>query len=283
LAGTLGYMHYLVTIPLLNTNYAPGRFETFIVIPGAFLLMLYGVFFLCSLAKEGGQRNTVLIIAALFLIGFSVTNIESQYNGTYTAAGRMPQDEALLEMQSWVEANTDNNAVFLSHDELAFALNGLTGRKVVTERRTHYNPYVDFDERSADSAVILYGNDSGKALGLLRKYNVSYVYWDVNYLSFSQRVPMLIRPKYGDYLDSYGIKYQSVNWFLDPAFDQKTYKKYPVLSVQTAKQDWQQPWSDELQKHLRLAKEVEMQLQTSDGQSFIGPGYRIYEIDYSSF
>ena len=194
---------------------------------------------------------------------------------------RSTQNPALLEIQNWVEENTDKNAVFLSHDELSFALNGLTGRKVVIERRTHFNPYVDFDQRNADAAVMLYGNDSGKTLELLKKYNVSYVYWDVSYIQFSQREPMLVRPSYEEYLGRYGVSYQPVEWYLDPAWD-PLYKKYPLLAVSPAKADWQQPWSDELQKHLKLLKEVEMPLQ-SDGQAFMGPGYRVYEIDYPSF
>ncbi len=273
LAGLLGFLHYIITIPLLNTHYAPIRFNTTLLEPTAFLLSVYGIFSIYNLIRGDNTRKIFLATAFIFFIIVSGIKTDANYNGKWTQAGRSSLSPALIEMEDWVKENTDKNAVFLSHEELSFALNGLTGRKQVIGRKAHYNPYVDIHERTADATVILYGNDSGKSLELLREYNISYVYWDANWLYFAYNEPSMIWPNYADYLTAHDVKFQPVNTYLDPAWGPK-HKKYDVLAIAPAKQDPLQPWSDEFNKHLKLLKNVEMEGKTA---------YRIFQIDYESF
>ena len=283
-SGFIGYFHYFITTPLLGTNYAPVRFETFMISPVSFLLGIYAIYAICNRVGKEENRKMFLGLAFAFFLITSAININAQYNDVWTQVGRSPQSPPIAEITDWVEENTDKNAVFLSHDELSFALNGLTGRKVVFERRTHASPYVDINERIADSSVILFGNDSGKTLELLKKYNISYVYWDYNWMAtigtrpgFAFSEPMLTSPKYADYLSGYDVNYTETKWYLDPAW-RETYKKYDVLAVAPAKMSLFQPWSDEFAKHLRLVKEVDVQTETG-----LVPGYMIYQVDYSTF
>jgi hypothetical protein len=133
-----------------------------------------------------------------------------------------------------VRAQTGVDDVFIaSHGESAFALNALTGRKVVFMRRTHASPYVDVDERIADSAVILYGDDDAKRRELLSKYHVSYYYddyyaaqnrqncvsaWD----SLSQNPDasyscLAVTSEWASYLDKYNITYTRIVARFDPS------------------------------------------------------------------
>lgn len=288
-AGFIGYFHYLVTTPLLHTSFVPGRFETFMLNPAAFLLGIYAIYSLNQKIKSEKNRKTFYAAAATYFVIVSAINYMNMYNGTWTQVGRADPDDKMQKIQEWVEKNTDKNAVFISHDELAFALNGLTGRKIVTERRTHYNPYVDMNERLADSAIILYGNNSEKTLELLKKYNISYLYWDINWLydqnnqgGFAYREPLLTLPKYADYLKEYGVNYTRTKTYLDPAWVEN-YPKYDMLAVVPATTDVFAPWSKTLAKHLKVETEVTVQTQTRDGKITTIPVYRIYSIDYSSF
>ncbi|MGF3555148.1 MAG: hypothetical protein ACQXXF_07800, partial [Thermoplasmatota archaeon] len=84
-----------------------------------------------------------------------------------------------FEFANLVIQNTGKEEVTISpHGETAFALNALTGRKVLFLRRTHASPFVDANKREADAAIILYGNNETLRKELLEKYNIKYFYYD---------------------------------------------------------------------------------------------------------
>ncbi len=267
--GLIGSLHYLITLPILHATYSPQRIDAFILSPAAFLLMFYGLYTLYGFLKKDTGKKIFLGAVFVFLIILAKERIQGDYASQWTALGQSPENPATAEMSSWVKENTDKNAVFLSIDELSFALNGLTGRKLVVERRTHSNPYVDIDERLADAAVMLYGNNEEKTLQLLKAYNVSYLYWDGIWPSIAANEPTMVQPKYKEYLDKYGVKYQQVTAYLDPAWSER-YKRYSMLMVSPAKNDPMQPWSDELNKHLTLVKAIDIEGRAA---------YRIYKIN----
>ena len=269
--GLIGSLHYLITLPLLNATYSSQRIDSFILGPGAFILMLYGMYTLCCYLKTDTGKKVFIGCVIVLLLSLAKDRITADYTSQWTILGQSPENPATAEMASWVKENTDKNAVFLSPEELSFALNGLTGRKLMITRRTHSNPYVDIDERISDAAVMLYGNNEEKTMQLLKAYNVSYLYWDANWLTIAVNEPSMAQPKYKDYLDEYGVKYQQVTTYLDPAWSER-YKKYNMLAVMPVSNNPMQPWSDALQKHLKLVKAVDI-----DGEA----AYRIYEIEYS--
>jgi len=270
--GLLGYFHYLITLPILHTNYSPLRIENFMLNPAAYILMFYGMYTLyCFLRTDTGKKIFVGCVI-LFLLSQAKDKIQGDYTSQWTALGQSPENPATAAMSSWVKENTDKNAVFLSIEELSFALNGLTGRKLVVDRRTHSNPFVDINERLADASVMLYGNNEEKTLQLLKAYNVSYLYWDGAWPTIAEREPTLVPQKYAEYLTKNGVRYQEVSTYLDPAWSPR-YKKYNMLMVMTAKNDPMQPWSDELNRHLKPAKGIDI-----DGSA----AYRIYQVNYGS-
>lgn len=267
--GFFGYLHYLFTVPLLGTNYSPLRIENFMLNPAAFILMVYGVYMVYNYLKTRTWKKAILALAIIFFALNSYEKISGDYDSQWTKVGQRPETPQTVQMADWVKANTDKNAVFLSTEELSFALNALTGRKLVVDRRTHSNPFVDINERMADSLVMLQGNNGEKALQLLKYYNVSYVYWDSSWQYISSREPSMVPPEYKEYLNSNGVTYQEVTTYLDPAWSER-YKKYQMLAVFPGK-DALKPWGEALDKHLKLEFEAVI-----DGT----PVYRIYSIDY---
>jgi len=78
-------------------------------------------------------------------------------------------------------------------------------------------------------------------------------------------------PKYKEYLSSNGVTYREVTTYLDPAWSER-YKKYQMLAI-FPENDALKPWSNTLDKHLKLAFEADI------GEV---PVYRIYRIDYDT-
>jgi hypothetical protein len=118
----------------------------------------------------------LLVSAVLFSDAYS-----ARQKDVYYTAAREPLSGPLLELKQWTIANTDVNDVFLTDNEDAFMLNGLTGRKSVSYRRTHAPIYTDMNQRMLDSAVILYGNDSTTRNELLKTYRVKYLLWTIRW------------------------------------------------------------------------------------------------------
>ena len=118
------------------------------------------------------------------------------------ASGKNPNQA--YELAKWIMANTPKDAVFLTaHEETGFALNAMTGRKVLIARRTHASPFVDVNQRAADAGIILYGNNSTQILDLIEKYNIKYIYEDFysaqNQAQCAQSFDQFSKPEAADY------------------------------------------------------------------------------------
>lgn len=70
------------------------------------------------------------------------------------------------------------DAVVLSNSETSFALFSLAGTKTVLFRRTHGNPFVDYDGRAVDVANLLYTRDDDLVARLIARYRIRYVFLD---------------------------------------------------------------------------------------------------------
>jgi hypothetical protein len=160
------------------------------------------------------------------------------------------QTQAFFNLADYISNNVNiDNSVFISpHGETAFALNAVTGAKVLHMRRTHANPFVDINKRIADTAVILYGNNSEVRKELIEKYNVKYLVMDdYSYMGMSNcynnwdlfdleenadssynclRVSSL---EYRDYLEENGLEVKEVNARLDPS--QINVPKFDLLII----------------------------------------------------
>ncbi len=237
LAGFLGAFHPLITEPLIHRSFGHYGFANVFFPLTKSLFFVIGIFNTYNWIKEKNTRAVLLCAVCLFLILSLWYSVDSYTNDRWVKeVGMKEQSPSVKNMSEWVNKNTGINDVFLTlHDETAFALNALTGRKAVMYRRTHASNFVDVNARIADASIIMYGNDTNKMTELLRKYKVSYVYIE-GYSTYSMDTCMrywqkmselkqgdptigclLTSPENRDYLYQYGVEFIEVKSRLDPA------------------------------------------------------------------
>ncbi len=226
--------HFLITKPLLNNWIAPGHLWGATSWLIELVLFVFGIKNLelmfrrkdtssstsssstiSSRGADGAGKNTVIAAAVFLLFLIALQNVNGFNNDTWVNYGRsMDQSTTVLfEIEDWILASTPEDSVFLANDESSFALNALTGRRLVIARRTHANYYVDVEQRYADAMVMLYGNNKSKTIELLNQYNVTYLYMD----SFLVQYSMIATLRFEDYLSQNGITSTIETVRLDPS------------------------------------------------------------------
>ncbi len=256
-------LHYFLTQPLMKTNFSPSRNFEFLI---PFATILLASISLEFIERKAGKYFFLLVIVAL-LITTSVYYIDFNQrlqNDQWLNAGKTPLSEDLLNTKEWIRNNTSVNDVFLSTKELSFGINGLTGRKVMTSRRAQNSPFIDIDQIEADSAIILYGNSSSKRIELIKKYNITYIYWSYYWIhtefSFNEKGeilssfdPILIKDvkNYREYLDRHNVSFMATNTWIDPSVKGPEIKKYDLLIISPGNyRTFDKPWSEDLDKYL---------------------------------
>lgn len=207
-ANILSMQHFLITKPLLNTWFLPEKLQYFQqLLP---VLIVAGAYFLWHLLK--GKERTIIIarysivvlVAALLLLSFSI-DFNNFKEEVFEKHGRSDPSyvHAHYALGSWMDENLKPGDVILSNDETGFMLATVSTHKVMLTRRTHASYFVDIDERIADAAVIMYGQNTTLTNELLGKYGVTYLYVDRNFYSATMRV----RPEFETYLARHNISY----------------------------------------------------------------------------
>jgi hypothetical protein len=254
--------HYFLTEPVIKTNLVPGHLRMFLLSFASLLPAAISLKFL--LAKAGKWRSIafVAVIALLFLN--SAAMYRARESDRWTTAGKQPIPENIRSIQAYLLANTSINDVILSSNEVSFSLNGISGRKAVLFRRAHNDKFLNFDDNELDGAIILYGNDSAKAVELMKKYNVKYLYWDYYWInseySFNETGhivswydPITIRYSqyYENELKKYNISYFIQNTWLDPAMNGPDVKKMDIIFVSPGNyRAFEMPWHSRLDQYL---------------------------------
>jgi hypothetical protein len=230
--------HFLITRPLLHNWIIPSQMFGVVIWISDFVLVVYGLKSIELILKSFKvPSNASVGIASLFLGLLMISTITAINADKWINYGRelTPDMQVMFDTEAWMLANTNNNDVFLGNDESSFALNAMTGRKLVIARRTHASYYVDVEDRYADAVVMLYGNDLDTVKQLVRKYGVTYFYLD----SFLMNYPLIVNLKYQHYLDQNGINYTIQDVRLDPASaDSKLFRSLVVLPEQPRLLDW---------------------------------------------
>jgi hypothetical protein len=229
IAGALTPMHHLITRPLLGSWVLPGHLWG-MALP-MLVFAVYGVRAVMQFAdKKFPDADAQKIVLLLFLIlcgAFFVNYYNEWKNDRWVQFGEKMDatTQAMLAMGDWIRNNTEQNAVFLAHDEPCFAMNGVSGRKCVFVRRTHANYFVDVEQRYADGMVMLYGNNSTLTKRLLNEYEVDYLLLD----SMMMQSPMLIEPRFERYLMDNNVSFARVTERKDPA--DPNAKTFEMLAV----------------------------------------------------
>ena len=216
IALILAASHFLITKPFLNKWITPGLLWGNSIWVVNLILFTFGLKNIeLILSKFSLDKKIIFAAFVVFLTAVSLQTINNFNNDRWVQYGRSldPSTKILFDTEAWMLSNTDKDDVFLANDESAFALNALSGRKVVTVRRTHANVYVDVEKRYADAIVMLYGNDKTKTDELLKEYSVDYLYIDSSLIT----MPMIVSLDYEDYLKENGVNYTIENVRWDPS------------------------------------------------------------------
>jgi hypothetical protein len=222
----LAAAHYVITKPLLNNWIVPSHVYGGVHLP--FIVMT--VFGINAIANSLKNKKLVYAIASLVILIGLYQGATAFSADRWTEYGKNPDafTKEIISMGSWIDKNTAESAVFLANDESAFAINALTGRRLVMVRRTHASPYVDINKRYADAFVMLYGRNPETQKALLKQYNVSYVFID----TFIIQNPMLTDIKYKDYLAKEGVAFQEQVARWDPSTESAPAYLSAVVSPQ---------------------------------------------------
>lgn len=232
----VGFIHPMFSLPLFGVSLGYYGFGYVFAFSSAALAV--AGFFVIYNSLPGKGRLACAIVFSLLII-LSAQDVLSRFkNDRWSGVGREfpSQTRMMFEAAEWIKTNVANDEVILaSHEETGFAVNALTGKKILIARRTHTSPFVDMNERVADAAVIMYGNNFVLAKELLKKYNIQFFYEDAysySEVSNCQKVfQHLGRPEAGDasfaclrvlpsfenYLKSNGVNTTRTHARLDPA------------------------------------------------------------------
>lgn len=277
-AALIGLTHHIVMFNLLHTHLSPGHLFQMLQLPLAPIELLFALLFIKEHALDGriqigsskkGNITEFLFIALSILFFYGhFSSLEANKAGNWVENGREDLSIIFKDLRSWIGSNTSINDVFLTNNEDGFMLNALTGRKVVTYRRTHAPVYTNMDQRMLDAAVMLYGNNDTVRQELLKKYNVKYLLltarWfenefqigqDGNIVGFFDPLLVKDKPEYRAYLDNNGVRYVQARTSLDP-FVVPTYPTYDVIAVLPTSTDISHPWDNGLDKYITPVKPI---------------------------
>jgi len=260
--GVVGSYHYFLTEPILNTYFVPAYMVIFLLSIPITLLILFAI----EVMGINYKRYNKYIIATILilLILSQVYILKSQQEDKWVQAGKTELSPQLIDLQKWIINNTDVNDVFLSTKEIGFALNALTGRKLVVSRRAQNSPFIDFNSREADVAIILYGNNDIKRKELIKKYNIKYIYWDYYWIQSEYYFdkggnitgwfdPLLVQDSidYRDYFDKYNVSFFYQHTWLDPSLKSEDFKKLDLLFISPENYyNATHPWKPDLDLYL---------------------------------
>jgi len=270
-------LHFLITLPLFGFELSPHYMLGFIsslVIP--LIVPFSFIFFKSIMGKQ--KLKYLALIFFLLLVLFSSLSFNNNLNeNKWMKVGYQEfSSPYLIDVSDWLVTNTDINDGFISSKEIGSSINSLTGRKFLSIRRNQHPITSYVDEREADLAVILHGNNDKVKEELFKKYNISYLYWDINWIRsefiFSQDgevvgyfdpIMIIKTEEMKNYLNQNGVPFVEENIVIDSAKRNDEFiKKFDVLVVSKMEIDMYQPWGDSLNKYLELEKEFLYNNQT---------------------
>jgi hypothetical protein len=177
-AGTLiSVYHYLLTVPILGMHLSSGH---------AILLLgplLTGSLFAFAWTKIPKEYIAIASVLAVLMVGFgSISGYSNETQGGFWQAGKQPLMPNYASFAEYVFQNDLQQDIFLSTNELSFAIHGVSGVQLVTGRQSHFFIFGDFQSYWEDAAIILYGNNSDLRDSLIETYTSYdrdlYLYWD---------------------------------------------------------------------------------------------------------
>jgi hypothetical protein len=277
--------HYFLTVPLIGTFFGPNYLAFLLFKPAFVIVVAYAA---ARLLREGKIDSIALggfvkylpHLLLLLIAASAAFAYDGWYHDKWKEVARQPLQQFQVELQKYLLANTSVNDVVLSTNELSFTVHALSGRKEVAFRRGHVDGFSTFDDREVAAAAMLYGNNTGERVRLLRAYNVSYVYFEYYWVqsewTFDQSgnvvgsydpIAVFDTPENRRSLDQNGVKYAPQNTWLDPSSKGGYIRKVDILYVTPSNYQFSQerelPWSEDLDKRLQQV------WKSSDGNAML--------------
>ncbi len=254
--------HFIISEPLLGMNVFPDQMRYFSFNSVCALFAAFGAGVISGFAKK--YKIYVLMTLMILLLAFNIQAFISYSNtDKWVSAGRTPLSLNLAEMRDWVLKNTAVNDVFLSTNELSFALNSLTGRKEVIGRRAHNSMFLDTNKKQVDAAIMLYSNDTEERKRLLKEYSVDYLYWDYYWIqsdyyfddsgklsSWFDPIILLDTPEYEALMTKHNISFFKQHTWVDPAVKGPDMAQFDLLFILPYQFNLTHPWHPDLDNYL---------------------------------
>ncbi len=204
-AALVGIIHPYITLPLFGTTLGYYRFPiAFVFVQHLFLVLgLYyiwneivqKIFEKLHLSKLIKEYITLLALFLLFLwITFSFISLIDEYKSSERYGYAVEKNTSIstkieayqalrLFMETQHPINKDE-VTLVTHPDAGFLFSAITGKNVIVSRMTHATPFVDHNKRAADTAILLYGNDTKKAKELIDQYHLSYFFSEVGNIEY---------------------------------------------------------------------------------------------------
>lgn len=278
LAAVTIVFSYFITQPLLGTNFVPSQLERFLLIAFLCITSFLGLKYLANQSFFQKQNLMYFMIFAIMIL--LVVSAVGEYNivkeDQWHKTGMQEMSPHYQSLQNYLLKNTHVNDIILSTNEVSFAVNAISGRKIVNSRRGHNDKFLDFDAEEIKAAIILYGNNTAKKIELIKDKDIKYLYWDFYWIpseyTFDEKGniinwydPFVFRypEKYGPILQENGIKYFQQHTWLDPtAKGNEQIVKYDLLFVSPENyRSAEKPWKADLDPYLE-----EVWSYTNNGQ-----------------
>ncbi|NPA22524.1 MAG: hypothetical protein GXN92_03030 [Candidatus Micrarchaeota archaeon] len=175
LAAFIATFSFVITEPLFHINFFPTYMLSLLFFP---ILVISVV----GLAKVPENLIWVVVIVAAL---FNLWDWNEKVSDPFFQVAYQPLPEDWLSLQAYLLENASVDSVIITTKEIGFAVNALTGAKLITGRWAHNTntPYVDMPLRDTETAIILYGNNLSHKLELLEKWGADYIFWHITWPS----------------------------------------------------------------------------------------------------
>mgnify|MGYP000477532617 CR=1 FL=1 len=252
---------YFLTEPLFGMNFIPTYQARYFLKVTATFLAIFGIYSISFIKSISKYKKLFFVAIILFLFSFQLLFLFSKINSGKYLIAKKDLPIYYKKLQNYLLENSDVKDVLASTKELSFAINGLTGIKLLTNRWAQQNdPYMNFSQRDLSAAILFYGNNLSIKKEIIRKYNISWFYWDFYWVSSEYTIdengmvtgwydPLIIwdSKENRKILEENGIKFIPMNTWVDPWARGEKYKKFKVLLISPENYfNFSHPWNPNL-------------------------------------
>jgi hypothetical protein len=182
---------YIISVPLLHKFLSPPHLIMFLS-PVLYGVMIGYLFFRLIHIKSIKFLSKIIIpvtIVFMIIFGFFMyVNLTNSYKDQFWQGGYQDLPPQYSAFQTYLKTNNINpsNMIVVTTNELSFAINGVSGVKLLLGRQSHFFFFGDFQKIWMDGAIMLYGNNTQSTSALVDKYTEIakssgkdlYLYWD---------------------------------------------------------------------------------------------------------